>query len=706
MEILIKCSSFMNVLQLFFLSVFMCSSSLFFHGGIATMENKTDPIEVEALDAIFRKWKIDGQKAWNINSTNPCRDYVVNDETIDEFSSSRGKLEILCSCDNTTSICNIIRLSAWDLKLSGTIPNELENLTKLVYMNLDENSLTGDLPDFLWTLTEMETMELGRNQLSGNIPNYIWNLTNLETLDLYNNSFEGSIPLSIGNLINLKILNLEGNFFQGSIPSSIGNLVDLDILYLSNNNFEGEILNSLGNLTKLRILDLEGNSFQGSIPSSIGNLFYLEELDLSKNSFSSHLPQEIGNLKKLKELDLSENNFTGLIPNNLIQRQRRGLLNMSFEGNPDLCFGDLCGKSSSNKTTIHIIAVICSTIVVFSVAVIIFIGWKVKRSARNTRSEEPLRGCPLQGTFPGIHTSNNEFTYLDLVTMTKNFNKIIGKGGFGNVYYGIDQRNGSEVAAQILSRIHHKNFVSLVGYCTETGHLALVYEYMEGGSLRNLISGQCNSSTIISWRDRIRMSFEIAQGLNYLHQECQPAIVHRDVKTTNILLSQKFEVKIADFGLSKIFENGANTSMSTIVMGTFGYIDPEYHKTQKLNEKSDVYSFGIVLIELITGQPAVVNHEGERIPIATLVEPMIERGEIDEIIDPKLNGEYNIISARKALEIAFACIPQKSNERLSMFDIVKQLKECLEIEIPQKSLTIKSTDTDIYYEDVTAPFAR
>ncbi|KMZ62076.1 hypothetical protein ZOSMA_490G00020 [Zostera marina] len=146
--------------------------------------------------------------------------------------------------------------------------------------------------------------------------------------------------------------------------------------------------------------------------------------------------------------------------------------------------------------------------------------------------------------------------------------------------------------------------------------------------------------------------------------------------------------------------------MSTIVMGTFGYIDPEYHKTQKLNEKSDVYSFGIVLIELITGQPAVINHGGERIPIATLVEPMIERGEIDEIIDPKLNGEYNIISARKALEIAFACIPQKSNERLSMFDVVKQLKECLEIEIHQESLTIKSTDTDIYYEDVTAPFAR
>jgi len=191
-----------------------------------------------------------------------------------------------------------------------------------------------------------------------------------------------------------------------------------------------------------------------------------------------------------------------------------------------------------------------------------------------------------------------------------------------------------------------------------------------------------------------------------LHQECQPAIVHRDVKTTNILLSQKFEVKIADFGLSKIFENGANTSMSTIVMGTFGYIDPEYHKTQKLNEKSDVYSFGIVLIELITGQPAVINHAGERIPIATFVEPMIERGEIDEIIDPKLNGEYNIISARKALEIAFACIPQKSNERLSMSDVVKQLKECLEIEIPQGSLTIKSSDTDIYYEDVTAPFAR
>ncbi|KMZ62077.1 hypothetical protein ZOSMA_490G00030 [Zostera marina] len=485
---------------------FIFVSSLFFHGGIAaTTDYQTDPIEVEALNAILiENWKIpfkgnntdifynstygnyyNETRYWDINATNPCTGFIVDDsedQRVYDNISSKGKLDILCSCaKNNSSTCNIIRLSAWNLNIFGTIPVEIQNLKKLVFLDLDSNSLNGQLPAFLGTLSEM------------------------------------------------KFMYLSANNFNGLLPSEIENLKNIQKLYLSHNNFEGEILNSLGNLTKLKILDLEDNSFQGSIPSSIVNLVDLEELDLSRNSFSSHLPQEIGNLKKLRELDLSGNNFTGSIPNNLIQRERLGLLNMSLQGNPDLCFDDQCEKSSSNKTTIIIIAVICSTIAVFSV--IIFIGWKVKRIARNTLSEEPLRGGPLQSTVPGIHTSNKEFTYLDLVIMTKNFNKIIGKGGFGNVYYGIDQRNGSEVAvkmlsnssiqgskefqmeAQILSRIHHKNFVSLVGYCTETGHLALVYEYMKGGNLRNLISGQCNSSTTISWRDRMRMGLEIAQGL-------------------------------------------------------------------------------------------------------------------------------------------------------------------------------------------------
>ncbi|KMZ70034.1 Kinase-like protein, partial [Zostera marina] len=303
----------------------------------------------------------------------------------------------------------------------------------------------------------------------------------------------------------------------------------------------------------------------------------------------------------------------------------------------------------------------------------------------------------------------------------------IGKGGFGNVYHGIDPRNGSQVAikmlsststqgskefqmeANLLTRIHHKNLVSLVGYCIDKDHLALVYEYMEGGSLKNQLSGRGRNSKIISWGNRMRIALEAAQGLEYMHRGCNPAIVHRDVKSDNILLSRDFEVKIADFGLSKIFEKDPKSCMSTIVMGTFGYIDPEYYGTQMLNEKSDVYSFGVVLLELITGQPAIIHQMDERIPLARLVEPKFETGEIDKIVDPKLKNDFDTNSAWKALEVAFQCILPTSIQRPLMFDVVKQLKECLEFETSQGSRSrdiFQSIDIDRDSDSITAPYAR
>ncbi|KMZ66137.1 Protein kinase superfamily protein [Zostera marina] len=203
--------------------------------------------------------------------------------------------------------------------------------------------------------------------------------------------------------------------------------------------------------------------------------------------------------------------------------------------------------------------------------------------------------------------------------------------------------------------------------------------WREGGSLKKLISGQGKNSSTISWGDRMKIAFKTAQGFDYLHRGCQPAIVHRDVKTNNILLSRDFKVKIADFGLSKIFENESNaTMMATKVMGTLGYIDPQYYNTQMLNEKSDVYSFGVILLELITGQSPIVLLEGQHIHLCELIKPLLEKEEIDKIIDPKLNGKYNTNSARKILDIAFSCVFPTSDRRPLMFDIVKPLKKCLE----------------------------
>ncbi|KMZ71905.1 putative Protein kinase [Zostera marina] len=427
-------------------------------------------------------------------------------------------------------------------------------------------------------------------------------------------------------------------------------------------------------------LNLSSNGLSGKIALSIRDLKQLENLDLSNNKLNGKIPHFLSDLENLKFLDVSRNNLNGDIPEGLKKIFEDGFLTMRFEGNPNICENPhKCGKSRKR-----------------------IIESKGRGSFR----------------LPSFSSNNKILTYSDLINITNDFDKIIGQGGFGTVYHGT-MNNGIQVAvkhlsvassqgskefqmeAHLLTTIHHKNLVPLVGYCNEKDHLALVYEYMAGGNLKDRLSGSIGSLTTICWRDRLRIALEVAEGLDYLHRGCKPTIIHRDIKTSNILLSEKLEAKITDFGLCKIFENNdAMTHMSTNVLGTPGYLDPEYRKTYKLKEKSDVYSFGIVLLELITGKPAVIkNADEDYILLGEWMDAIHARGDILAIVDPKLNGEYDINSALKALEIASACTPSLSERRSSMHDIVTLLKECLEIEITCGACRYRSSNFMANYED-------
>ncbi|XP_021752730.1 eukaryotic translation initiation factor 3 subunit I-like isoform X2 [Chenopodium quinoa] len=214
------------------------------------------------------------------------------------------------------------------------------------------------------------------------------------------------------------------------------------------------------------------------------------------------------------------------------------------------------------------------------------------------------------------------FTYSQVKDMTNDFNRMLGEGGYGIVYYGRLSDNHREVAVKVLSendapkqfsnevqvnvlgRIHHKNLVTLIGFCEEgTSNLALVYEYLSGGDLKDLSE---HSGVFISWKRRLAIAFDTAQGLDYLHTGCSPPIVHRDVKPANILLNQHYhQAKVADFGFSKIFPAENVSKLKTRVIGTTAYLAPQYHLTGQVNERSDVYSFGVVLLELMTGKSAI-----------------------------------------------------------------------------------------------------
>ncbi|KAH7565373.1 hypothetical protein JRO89_XS09G0197700 [Xanthoceras sorbifolium] len=291
-----------------------------------------------------------------------------------------------------------------------------------------------------------------------------------------------------------------------------------------------------------------------------------------------------------------------------------------------------------------------------------------------------------------------KFSYSDVMRMTNNFQRIVGKGGFRTVYHGcIDDTHVAvkmlspssiqgykqfQAEVELLMRVHHKTLTSLVGYCDEGTNMGLIYEFMANGNLETHLLDDADKTIadILSWEKRLQIATEAALGLEYLHSGCKPPIVHRDVKSTNILLNEKFQAKLADFGLSRIFPTETGTHVLTSIVGTAGYLDPEYYASSRLTEKSDVYSFRVVLLELITSK-AVIEKSHKRTHISQWVSSTLANADIKKIVDPRLHGDFDINSVWKAVEIAMACVSPNPAKRPAMTHVVMELNECLAIEM-------------------------
>ncbi|XP_022144056.1 LRR receptor-like serine/threonine-protein kinase IOS1 [Momordica charantia] len=446
-------------------------------------------------------------------------------------------------------------------------------------------------------------------------------------------------------------------------------------------------------------LNLSSSGLAGEISSYISNLEMIQTLDLSNNNLTGNIPTFLSKLSNLKVLKLEHNKLTGLVPPELIRKFDDGSLLLSVEGNPNLdaCLSDSCvKKSKKNNVVIPIVASIGGLVAIAAIATIIFWIVRSKKKRQNETAVSLMDHSESKNQSSDLlETKRRQFTFSEVLKMTKNFERVLGKGGFGMVYYGLI--DDVQVAVKLLSqasdqgyqqfqaevklllRVHHKNLTSLVGYLNEGDHLGLIYEFMKNGNLAEHLSE--NSSRVLSWQDRLRIATDAAQGLEYLHDGCKPPIVHRDVKTTNILLTENFQAKLADFGLSKSFPTeGNNTYMSTVVAGTFGYLDPEYYKSNRLTEKSDVYSFGVALMEIISCRPVIAMND-KNVHISKWVKSMLAKGDINGIVDRRLNNRYDVNSVWNAVEIAVNCVSENSGERPMMSQVVAQLKNCLAIEM-------------------------
>ncbi|CAA2997075.1 proline-rich receptor kinase PERK6 [Olea europaea subsp. europaea] len=313
---------------------------------------------------------------------------------------------------------------------------------------------------------------------------------------------------------------------------------------------------------------------------------------------------------------------------------------------------------------------------------------------------------PHNAALPPPHPSialgfnQSSFTYNDLAAATGNFSQsnLLGQGGFGYVHKGV-LPNGKEVAVKslksnsgqgerefqaevdIISRVHHKHLVSLVGYCIAGSQRMLVYEFVDNGTLESHLYGA--NRPVMDWPTRLQIALGSAKGFAYLHEDCHPRIIHRDIKAANILLDSNGEAKVADFGLAKL-SNDNYTHVSTRIMGTFGYLAPEYASSGKLTEKSDVYSYGIMLLELITGRRPVDIHRDDDDSLVDWARPILMRvtegGSYEELVDPRLENNYDPQEMLRMVHCAGACIRHSARRRPKMSQIVRALEGDVSLE--------------------------
>ncbi|XP_002962286.2 receptor-like protein kinase HSL1 [Selaginella moellendorffii] len=608
------------------------------------------------------------------------------------------------------------RLMLFQNSFSGGIPPELGSCESLIRVRIFGNSLSGAVPPGLWGKPLMVILDISDNQLEGAIDPAIAKSERLEMLRIFGNQLGGELPRSMGRLRSLNQLNASGNQLTGSIPSEIAQCLSLTYLFLDGNKLQGPIPGEIGELKRLQYLSLARNSLSGSIPGEVGELSNLISLDLSENQLSGRIPPELGKLRlaEFTHFNVSYNRLTGSVPFDV----NSAVFGSSFIGNPGLCVttsGSPCSASSGmeadqtqrSKRSPGVMALIAG-VVLASAAVVSLAAscWFYRKyKALVHREEQDQR---FGGRGEALEWSLTPFQKLDFsqedVLASLDEDNVIGCGGAGKVYKaslkngqclavkklwsssgGKDTTSSSgwdygfQAEIESLGRIRHVNIVRLLCCCSNGETNVLVYDYMPNGSLGDLLHSK--KGGVLDWSARYRAALGAAHGLAYLHHDCVPQILHRDVKSNNILLSEDFDGLLADFGLARLLEgsssgeNGGGYSVSSLP-GSLGYIAPEYAHKLKVNEKSDIYSYGVVLLELLTGRrPVDAGFGDDGMDIVRWVCAKIQsRDDVIKVFDPRIVGA-SPRDMMLVLKIALHCTSEVPANRPSMREVVRMLKD-------------------------------
>ncbi|CAM0947860.1 unnamed protein product [Alopecurus aequalis] len=615
---------------------------------------------------------------------------------------------------------NIQVLVIANCELTGVIPAWIAGLLKLKVLDISWNKLSGPIPPFLGELNHLFYLDISNNTLQGEIPA---SLTRIPALLASNGSGDGEDPtVQDFPFFMRRNVSAKGRQYNhvSSFPPS---------LVLGHNNLTGVVPPALGALTRVHIVDLSWNSFSGPIPTELSEMISIESLDLSHNALSGAIPPSLTGLSFLSHFAVAYNNLSGEVP---ISGQFSTFSRADFAGNPFLCgyhvtrkcdrdhaadSGAAGSPGQRSAASAGAVAAIC-----VGTALLLAVGlaatwraWSRRRQEDNAcrvaaddesslDSSEVVRSSTLVLLFPGDDDDASATQQTTVITLdevvkgTGDFDdsRIVGCGGFGMVYRatladgrdvavkrlsGDFQQMEREFRAEVeaLSRVRHRNLVSLRGYCRVGKDVRLlIYPFMENGSLDHWLHEHAAAGDVLPWPARLRIALGAARGLAYLHGgngAARPRVMHRDVKSSNILLDAGMEARLADFGLARLARGNDDTHVTTDLVGTLGYIPPEYGCSPAATYRGDVYSMGVVLVELVTGRRPVdmTARLGARDVTGWAVR-LRREGRGSEAVDAGVArvGTHRE-EAERVLDLACACVSEDPKARPTAQQLVERL---------------------------------
>ncbi|XP_077253173.1 leucine-rich receptor-like protein kinase family protein [Tasmannia lanceolata] len=618
-------------------------------------------------------------------------------------------------------LSNLAILKLGNNSFYGSIPPELGDSKSLIWLDLNSNRLNGTIPSSL----AKQSGKIAVGLVDGTIT-YVY-MKNDGSSDCRGAGnlleFSGIRSDQLNRVPTRRSCNFT-RMYMGKTQYTFNNNGSMIFLDLSYNQLEGSIPKELGSMSYLYILNLGHNSLSGFIPPELGDLRILGVLDLSHNSLEGPIPGSFSSLSLLSEMNLSNNNLTGSIP----QTGQLGTFNISaYANNTGLCGLPLLpcgGGSGSNSQNFHhqkshrrqaSLARSVGMGLLFSLFCIFGLIIAVEAKKRQKKKDSTLdvyidsrshSGTAVSWRLTGAKEALSinlatfekplrKLTFADLLEATNGFHNdsLVGTGGFGDVYKA-QLKDGSVVAIkklihisgqgdreftaemETIGKIKHRNLVPLLGYCKVGEERLLVYEYMKFGSLEDILHDRKKAGVKLNWAARRKIAIGAARGLAFLHHNCIPHIIHRDMKSSNVLLDDNLEARVSDFGMARLM-SAMDTHLSvTTLAGTPGYVPPEYYQSFRVSTKGDVYSYGVVLLELLTGkQPTDSADFGDNNLVGWVRQHA--KLKISDVFDPELMKADPSLEMEllQHLKIACACLDDRPWRRPTMIQVMAMFKE-------------------------------